>query len=209
MSMWRSGLAALAGLLSLTTGYGCAESEPTGPEEDATGVEFSFDGERSGQYQSEGTPTISSEGLPEVGSWAIARADSLGGMVVAGFEPTGTTDGDLFILQLHPIGTGEFTPCGVVGVEGCHGRFVVGVDTEDLSGVQAWYEMSEGSVTLTEAGPDRVRGTFTATFTNQIGHGTLTVEDGVIDVPFSQDISVANGLACLVENLQAGTNEPC
>lgn len=195
--------------LPFSAAVGCDDDEATGPNGTSSGLEFEYDGARSGSYQSEGMPTIAASGLPDVGSWAIARADSLGGLVIAGFEPTGQTQGDLFILQLHPLGTGEFTPCGVSGGEGCHGRFIVGVDTEDLSAVEAWYEISEGSVTLTEAGPDRVVGSFSATFTEFGGTATLTVTDGVIDVPFSQDPSLANGLRCLIENLQAGTNEPC
>lgn len=199
----------VATILSLTLGMACDESQPAGPEVRDEGLQFNFDGERSGGYESQGTPKVASGGLPEVGSWAIAHADSLEGMVVMGFEPTSDTGGDLFIVQLHPIGTGVFAPCDIQLGEGCHGRFIIGVDTQDLSAVDAWYEISEGTVTLSEAGPDRVRGTFSATFTNQAGKGTLTLNDGVIDVPFSQDVSLSNGLACLIENLRSGTNEPC
>lgn len=187
--------------------YACDDDAPT-ETGDESGLEFTYDG---GSYRSEGMPAIGQDGLPEIGSWAVARADSLGGLVIAGFQPTEGSKGDLFILQLHPIRTGEFSPCGVVGVPDCHGRFIVGVDKEDFAAVDAYYEITSGSVTLSEASTSRVAGTFSAVFTRlDDGSGdTFTVDDGVIDVPFSSDVSLANGLACLARNLEDGTNEPC
>jgi hypothetical protein len=194
-------------LLAVFAVVGCSEDEPTQPSEES-GLEFTYGGDRSGSYTSEGIPTIGSGGLPEVGSWAIARPDSLGGMVIAAFEPSGTT-GDLFILQLHPIGTGEFTPCNIFAGEGCHGRLIIGVDTDDFTAVEDWFEITSGSVTLSEASDTRVRGTFTITLVNLDETQTITVDDGVIDVPFSSDQQLGHGLSCLARNLKDGTNEPC
>jgi hypothetical protein len=197
----------IAGLAFFALG-GCSDDEPTEPAEQS-GLEFTYGGDRSGSYTGDGVPTIGSGGLPEVSSWAIARPDSLGGMVIAAFEPSGETTGDLFILQLHPIGTGEFSPCGIVGGEGCHGRLIIGVDTDDFSVVEDWFEIISGSVTLTEASSTRVRGTFSITLENQDETETITVDDGAIDVPYSSDPQLGHGLACLARNLKDGTNEPC
>ena len=195
-------------LLALFVFVGCADEEPTEPAEES-GLGFTYGGDRTGSYAGEGVPSIGSSGLPEVGSWAIARPDSLGGMVIAAFEPSSATTGDLFILQLHPIGTGEFTPCNINAGEGCHGRLIIGVDIEDFTVVEAWFEITSGSVTLTEASSTRVRGTFSITLENQDGTETITVDDGVIDVPFSNDQQLSHGLSCLARNLRDGTNEPC
>lgn len=195
-------------VLAFYVSAGCGDDEPTEPAEES-GLEFTYGGDRTGSYASEGVPSIGSGGLPEVGSWAIARPDSLGGMVIAAFEPSGTTTGDLFILQLHPIGTGEFTPCNISAGEGCHGRLIIGVDIEDFTVVEEWFEITSGSVTLTEASSTRVRGTFSITLENQDGTETITVTDGVIDVPFSSDQQLSHGLSCLARNLRDGTNEPC
>jgi hypothetical protein len=195
-------------LLAVFAFAGCGDDEPTEPA-DESGLEFTYGGDRSGTYASEGVPTIGSGGLPEVDSWAIARADSLGGMVIAAFEPSGATTGDLFILQLHPIRTGEFTPCDINAGEGCHGRLIIGVDTEDFTAVEDWFEISSGSVTLTEASDTRVRGTFSIVLENQDQTQTITIDDGVIDVPFSSDQQVGTGLSCLARNLRDGTNAPC
>lgn len=195
-------------LLTAFAVVGCHSDEPTQPA-DESGLEFTYGGDRTGSYASEGVPTIGSGGLPEVNSWAIARPDSLGGMVIAAFEPSGETTGDLFILQLHPIGTGEFTPCNIFTGEGCHGRLIIGVDIEDLTAVEDWFEIVSGSVTLSEASDTRVRGTFSVTLENQDGSQTITVDDGVIDVPFSSDQQLGHGLSCLARNLRDGTNDPC
>ncbi len=195
-------------LVALFVFVGCGDDGPTDPAEDS-GLEFTYGGDRTGSYASEGVPTIGSGGLPEVGSWAIARPDSLGGMVIAAFEPGGETTGDLFILQLHPIRTGEFTPCNIYAGEGCHGRLIIGVDIEDFTVVEDWFEVTSGSVTLTEASSVRVRGTFSITLENLDETQTITVTDGVIDVPFSSDQQLSHGLACLARNLRDGTNEPC
>jgi len=195
-------------LLTAFAVVGCGDDEVTQPA-DESGVEFTYGGDRSGSYASEGVPTIGSGGLPEVGSWAIARPDSVGGMVIAAFEPSGETTGDLFILQLHPIGTGEFSPCNINAGEGCHGRLIIGVNTDDFTVVEDWFEITSGSVTLTEVSDTRVRGTFSVTLEDLDGSQTITVDDGVIDVPFSNDQQLGHGLACLARNLRDGTNEPC
>lgn len=189
----------------------CNDDDPVEPEPgDEPGLGFEYDGARSGAYQSEDAePTIGSNGLPEFGSWAVARPDSVGGLVIAAFEPTGDEAGDVFILQLLEIRTGVFEPCGIFASGGCHGRFFIGVVLDDLATVEEAFEITDGRVEITEASAERVRGTFEATFESQDGSRTINVTDGVIDVPFSEDPFLGGGIACLARNLEAGTNESC
>ena len=196
-----------AGALLVTTG---CDDESTGPVESLEGLAFSYSGALSGSYDGDGNiPAIESNGRPEFGSWSVARADSLGGLVIEGFDPTGADVGDLFILQLDDIREGVFEPCGILAGGGCHGRFIVGVVLTELATVQDAFEISSGRVEISEATDSRLRGTFSATFTSGDGNRTITVTDGVIDVPFSNERSLANGLSCLARNLEDGTNEPC
>lgn len=201
-----------AGLvLALVSLVGCDDDDPVEPQPgDEPGLEFEYDGARSGTYRSDDAePTIGSNGLPEFGSWAVARPDSIGGLVIAAFEPTGDETGDVFILQLLEIRTGVFEPCGIFASGGCHGRFFIGVVLDDLAMVEEAFEIMDGRVEITEVSAERVRGVFEATFENPDGSRTITVTDGVIDVPFSEDPFLGGGIACLARNLEAGTNELC
>lgn len=210
----RSGGALLLALLSLTA---CEDETTAPPDDPLPGLEFSFAGADSGTYQSDGrVPNIATSGLPAFGSWSVARPDSLGGLVIAGFDgevpgfgPLDNGLGDVFILQLDEIREGVFEPCGIFASGGCHGRLFVGVVLADLATVENAYEISEGRVEIIQAGSSRIRGSFDATFTSGDGTRTITVTDGQIDVPFSSDPFVADGISCLARNLQAGTNEPC
>jgi hypothetical protein len=201
----------LAAALALTVLAGCGDDDgPAGPGSNSSGLGFTYDGARSGSYQSDGgAPTIGSDGLPEFGSWSVARPDSLGGLVIVGFQPTGSDKGDVFILQLTETRTGVFEPCGIFAGGGCHGRFFVGVDLTQLASVEEAYEITDGRVEITEITADRLKGTFEATFESQDGTRTIDVTAGVIDVPLSSDPFVGGGIACLARNLEDGTNEPC
>ena len=207
--------AMLVGLLPLTA---CDDDGTAGPPaEPLPGLEFSYAGDISGDYQSDGRlPTIGGNGRPEFGSWALARPDSLGGLVITGFDgevggfgPVDNGLGDVLILQLNHIREGSFESCGSSGSSGCHGRFFVGVVLIDLSIVQEAFEITAGRVEIDDISGSRVRGSFEATFTNDDGSRTITVIDGVIDVPFSLNHTVSKSVGCLARNLEAGTNTPC
>lgn len=207
--------AALACLLPLTA---CDDDGTAGPpSEPFPGLEFSYAGDLSGAYQSDGRlPVISASGLPAFGSWAVARPDSLGGLVITGFDgevggfgPIENGLGDVLVLQLDDIREGVFDPCGTTASSGCQGRFFVGAVLIDLSTVQGAFEITGGRVEIVDISDSRIRGSFEATFTNDDGSRTITVIDGVIDVPFSLNRSVSKGIGCLTRNLEAGANEAC
>ncbi len=150
---------ATCALVFMLLPLGACDEEPIAPGANP-GLEFTYDGARSGIYRSEaGSPATSPEGLPEFGSWSVARPDSLGGLVIAGFAPTGANEGDVFILQLDDIRVGSFEPCNVFGGGGCHGRFFVGVILDDLASLtfEEYFEIVDGRVDITED-PRHVRG---------------------------------------------------
>jgi len=184
-------------------------------DEDSTGIEppngtnFSFSGDLSGIYEAVGTPAVDTAGRPEFGSWAImAEPDSLGGIVIASFRPTGDPRGDLFVLQLASLQTGEFTPCEPNA--DCHGRIFFGVNVDDFTDYDHYFEILSGSVTITEIGDDRLRGNFEFSATDEGGAGsqTITVSDGELDVPFGSTTE-SDAVRCMADGAAEGTNGPC
>ena len=177
------------------------------------GLSFSYDGAASGRYRSSGGVSPGANGLPGFGEWAVARADSIGGIVVAGLEPTGGGRGNLFILQLRGREPGEYR-CSYQGSEPgarkCYGTLLVGIDLNDLSRPGEYYSVDSGTVTVTALTADRIRGTFGVGLRAQ-GDGSrrITVTDGRIDVPYAEGMAMFDGLTCLVENLRSGRNAPC
>ncbi len=172
---------ALVGCIAVATlPAGCDETG-NGPA-GIRGLAFSFSGDLSGSYLAAGTPVVGGDGQPEFGSWAIAaEADSLGGLVLAAFRPSEDLKGDLFVLQLTPLGLGTFTPCEPNA--DCHGRVFFGYQ----SGLfDHYFEIVSGSVTVTEIAAGRLRGSFQFIARDEGGTGpqVITVDDGEFDVPF-------------------------
>jgi hypothetical protein len=160
---------------------GCDETG-NGPES-ISGLSFSFSGDLSGSYLAAGTPVVGGDGQPEFGSWAIAaEADSLGGLVLAAFRPSEDLKGDLFVLQLTPLGSGTFTPCEPNA--DCHGRVFFGYHG---SLFDHYFEITSGSVTVAEIAGGRLRGSFQFVAHDEGGTGdqVITVDDGEFDVPFA------------------------
>jgi hypothetical protein len=173
---------ALVGFFAVSTSLAGCDETGNGPE-GIIGLAFSFSGDLSGSYAAVGTPVSGGDGQPEFGSWAIAaEADSLGGLVLAAFRPSEDPLGDLFVLQLTPLGVATFTPCGPNA--DCHGRVFFGYDGGLFD---HYFEITSGSVTIAEIEGGRLRGTFQFVARDEGGTGTqvITVEDGAFDVPFA------------------------
>ncbi|HEX2203927.1 MAG TPA: hypothetical protein VHG91_11540 [Longimicrobium sp.] len=201
----RSYLLALAAACALSA----CDGGPDDPGPVAAGLNFTYAGARSGEHRSGGTPSLTQAGVPSFGAWAMANADSVGGVMLAGFDPTTSPEGNFFILQLRPAGTGSFD-CAAGGQGGCHGRFIVGVDTGDLTAApEGWYEVVDGSVDIAEATATRLVGSFEATLVDAETNDTIHVADGTIDVPFSASPNLSDGINCWARNVQNGTNQPC
>lgn len=206
----RRTLAVLPLLAALSLASCEGVGDPVAPADD-DGLRFSYSGAASGSYRSAGSTSLGSDGLPRFGEWAVARADSLGGIVVAGLEPTGESSGNLFILQLRRKETGTYE-CALHGANGrtCYGTFIVGLDFDDLSRPGEYYFVDAGSVTVTSLTSDRIQGSFGIGMRSaRDPDRTITVTDGRIDVPYAEGTGLFNGLACLVENLRSGGSQHC
>ena len=197
-------------LLVAALAAGCeGDGGPTEPGGGTpAGLSFTLQGAQTRPHQSSGNATVDSRGIPTFGSWAVARPDSLGGLVIAGFQPNDGATGDLFILQLSPRRTGDFT-CNEHGTEGCHGRTFLGVSPQALTVAGGTWVVTAGSVSISEASDTRVKGTMSLTLKNVRGPETLTITGGTIDVAYSASTTLANGIACLARNLASGQNGQC
>lgn len=185
---------ALAGVVTSAALLAGCDETGNGPE-GLEGLAFSFDGDLSGSYLAAGTPVVGGDGQPEFGSWAIAaEADSLGGLVLAAFRPSQDPTGDLFVLQLTPLGLGTFTPCQANA--DCHGRVLFGYDGALFD---HYFEITSGSVTIAEIAGGRMRGTFQFVARDEGGTGPqlITVDDGEFDVPFAST-AAGNAVKCML-----------
>ena len=195
---------AIAGML------GCEGGEALLPLAEGDGITFRYAGAASGSHESVGEVRVGGDGFPAAGDWAIARPDSLGGLVIAGFESTGESTGNLFVLQIPDQEARQYT-CTLHGTDGgCHGSLFLGVDLEDPAAAGEVFQVVSGSATIAELGSGRLRGSFTLEL-REGGEGgaTLQVSEGELDLEFDDDVTLANGIACLARNLMEGTNERC
>lgn len=163
--------------------------DPLGPG-DPDAVAFRYEGALEGRFAAPAdTPSVSVEGVPIFGEWALAAAgDSLGGVVIGAFRTSGEERGDLFVLQLVSLRTGDFD-CAP-GTE-CHGRVLFGIADQGglpVGPAERYFEIVSGEIRVTTAGPDRISGSFSFVARDEGGAGaaTLTVEDGTFDLPFAR-----------------------
>lgn len=187
-----------AALAVAIAAVGCGDVTEPGPPTGNLSLEYT--GDENGHFSvAAGPPAFSVEGVPEFEDWALAaEEDSLGGAVVAGFLVEGEESGDLFVLQLVTLRTGEFS-CAP-GAE-CHGRIFFGIP--DHGGLpnqpaEEHFEIVAGEVDVTAAGEDRITGTVSFTARSQGGTGprTLAVEDGTFDL-FLSDAEAAGSVLCM------------
>lgn len=176
----------------------------TGPEDRIEGVELAFgDG---GAYVAAGAPQfVGGEVAGE--TFAIAFADSVGGLVITSFQVTDGTRGDLLVLQLGSVAEGTFEPCGA-GQE-CHGRILQGLDPENLDIAPAFFELAGGSVTISELEEERVAGSMADLefLPTEDGSEPLTVSSGAFDLPLlSHDEGIAI-MQCFLVRVTGGTCE--
>jgi len=185
---------AAAGVFAVATLLAGCDETGNGPES-ISGLTFSFSGDLSGSFLATGTPVPGGDGQPEFGSWAIAaEADSLGGLVLAAFRPSEDPKGDLFVLQLTPLGVGTFTPCQPNA--DCYGRLLFGYDGGSFD---HYFEITSGSVTIAEIASERLRGTFQFVAHDDGGTGAqmISVDNGEFDVPFA-DTDEGNAVMCML-----------
>jgi hypothetical protein len=191
--------AAALGAALLAAVVACGDGEiSAGP--DGADLSFQLDGR---SYALSGTPASDPGQLLDA-PFAVARADSVGGFAVIGYHRTGDDVGNLIVLQAARevktfTCTDETTPCDVGGAE-WHGRYITGVQNLSTASALRYFHLTSGTLTVTQIGPDRLRGTFSAVFRAADGgpDGTLTVENGNIDVPYVTDEVTDGSLQCLL-----------
>jgi hypothetical protein len=184
--------------LALMTFAAACDSDPVAPGGGPEGIHFR-DG-AGAEWAAAGTPSTSGDLLDA--PFAVARADPVGGIVLIGFDPQGDV-GDLFVLQApRTVGTHA---CAEFG-ESCHGRFITGVTIESTATFDRFHSVVSGSLTLTQIGPDRMRGSFDLKLVDGSSPGdTLVVNGGVVDVPFVGDEVTNGALGCLLSLVGIGT----
>lgn len=187
-------------LLAVFLVAACDDPATPGPNPES-GVTFTYQGGTT--YAADGAPDLQ-DGAVAAGTFAIAFPDSVGGLVISGFQLRDGTRGDLFILQLTTARTGDFGPCGV-GAD-CHGRLLENIDAEDLQSLDAAWEIEGGTVQVTEAGPQRVVGSF-QDLTLTDGDESRAVDSGTFDLPLMSQQDGIDIMQCFLTRLTGGSCE--
>lgn len=184
---------------------GC--SDGTGPraEGDPSGVEFSTGAEVA--FSAAGLPELTGD-RPAAVDFAVAFPDSLGGLVIAGFEVVAGTRGNLFVLQLADVASGEFGPCGISSV--CHGSLLVDMDPEYVTVVRESWALSAGRVTVSSVSGSRVTGSFEGFRYIGPNHEEtfLEIGGGSFDVPLLDEKATRLAMECFVVRVNDGTCSP-
>ncbi len=188
---WRA--TGLAGLVLLLAA--CAGS-PSDGGDPFQGVQYTLGGSA---FSAGGAPQIDNGGVLRLASMAVARQDSLGGLVITALDVGDAGTGDLFVLQLHPAAAGTFACAGPGSPPPCHGRIALGMDLINTSLAQTRYEIQSGSVTLDRFDATRVTGTFQVTLVSA-GLPAIEIHDGRLNVPMASG-DTASAVACF----EAGT----
>jgi hypothetical protein len=175
----------------------CSDS-PTDPHTPTAGVSFDVGGSA---HSMAGEPRPNADGSILHDEFAVARADSVGGFAVISFDPADDESGNLFVLQA-PRQTGTYS-CATH--DPCHGRYLTGVRNLDTVSADRHFEVTAGSFTVTQIGPDRLTGSFQLTLTASDESGeTLVIEEGTVDVPYSASEVTDGSLACLLSLVGLG-----
>ena len=171
----------LSHLLLLVTVTACSDSATSPVDNNDNELTFTASGLQP--FEANGTQDPNNV---LAGSFAIAFADSLQGLVAIGYSPTDSA-GDVLILQF-PRQSGTYA-CGLAAP--CHGRLLAGVRLfQHPDGYTGWttqrhFEIQSGTVTAAQVGPTRLRGTFNATLLPSDGGAAIQINDGKIDVDYN------------------------
>lgn len=185
---------------SLLVLAGCGDDTTGSSGEDAGELSFTYSGDVSGSFAASSRSVDPGIRPPAPGTeLAIGTRspDANGGVQVVGIDPAGTgrqgTTGDVVALSI-PVSSGSatFRVSPTCLDEDC--PFVlVALDTEISANVSRvptgtfWF-MEEGTIRVTSASDERVRGTFSGTaisFDLETGEdfGTMEIRNGAFDVP--------------------------
>jgi hypothetical protein len=193
----RTSIIALIAAVGLAAA-GC--TDPTTPTPDDTdGIQLPM---AAGQFSSAGSPSFSENDV-EADDFAVAFPDSLGGLVIAGFQLDEGTRGDLFILQLIELRTGEAIQCGTMN--DCHGRMLVGIDAANVADIDEIWTLTNGSVTITHANSATVAGTFQSLVFTGDGGAQLLAFGGTFEVSVLSESQGRDIMTCFLARATGGT----
>ena len=169
------------------------ESDASGPESGDESITFTLDGSTRTLSGTPGSSLLAQ-------TFVAARADSVGGIVAVGYESAGNATGHLFVLQA-PRATGTYSCGDDFAASPCHGRYITGISGTSTAQFQRFFNVVSGSVTWTQIGPDRLRGTFTLSLRagDDRPDGLMEITNGVIDVPYVADPNASGALGCLLK----------
>jgi hypothetical protein len=172
---------------------GCTDT--TAP--DSAGLRFQYSGVESGVFQASGAPVLISGAMLARGSFASAIPDANDTFKVISNDTSGAPFGNMLSMWGVPARPGTFAmPNASPGGINAGVVFHVGVHwTPSFFSSDHFYVMKSGTVTISEYGPYRVRGSFQGTalrFTTVSGDPPreVTITRGEIDVPLS-DVAAA------------------
>lgn len=172
---------------------GCTDA--TAPRE--SGFEFQYSGAESGVFHASGTPGLSSATVLARGSFASAIPDANDTFKAISNDTSGAPFGNMFNMYGIPARPGTYSiPISASTATGAGLVFHLGVQwTPSLFSSNRLYILKSGSVTVSEYGPLRVRGSFQGTavrFTTVQGEAPreITITGGSFDLSLS-DVAAA------------------
>jgi hypothetical protein len=173
------------------------------------GVQFDYSGAAGGTFTSTGM-VASIDALPELGSFAMAQRDSIGGLLLGSFRRTEPGRGDLLILQIRDDQPGSYQCASVAAGPDCYGHLFLGIEaTGGTATAQSVFGVSTGDVELSQVAAGSVSGEFSLTLRDlDDPSATVTIANGSLDVPLVQGVFNAS-FSCLLTRLQEGPQASC
>jgi hypothetical protein len=178
--------------------------DPSEEEPSPAGISFGLEEGTFGAHYAD--QRLPSDPNPLTDEFAVAVPDSVDGLVLLAYDG-GTSN--LFILQVSSTAKGTYACGPVTGGHPCHARFFENVREQDgVVEVEGRLDLTSGTLTLSQVGPDDVTGAFEAHFERTGGQGgsTIDVFHGTIAVDLLQGPVEKGGLGCLVA-LTVGATE--
>jgi hypothetical protein len=173
----------------------CAPTDAPHRRHAGDGIAFEVAGHTVAHHAS-GRPCPDARGSILGDDFAIARPDSLGGVALLSFQPTGPDVGNLLILQA-PLRAGTYT-CADAAAD-CVGTYLIGVRNVATVTAARRFRVTAGSLTVRRTQWNRLAATFRLTLSATDGSGrSIRIENGTIDVPYVTDGRTDAPLACVL-----------
>lgn len=192
-------LMAVGGLLAVVACQDSTGAGPAGPgggSGSPGGSSLTLDYVGGATYQASGSPTFDG-GDVGASTFATAYSDSVGGYVIASFVQGNGSVGDLFIVQLNDRQPGSHA-CGIG--QSCQARVLGDFDASTLQLTGTYWEAKSGAVQVDEAGPDRLKGSFSDLVLGAQDSVSpdRTVQSGTFDLELLSDEAGKAAMECFL-----------